>query len=218
MDALLLHNHLLGASFLPESLRYTIPPSSFTILSSFSLRFWIFVGIRTPEQQRAWREKIGLLSIISILMAGVGFLTFGFTEAVCGTPANRFHTGSVGNGSVIIHGYNYDFSNLSSIDTDASIQGNDASFLFQVTNKNCLGLITKGPNSTITGTGNALDWYFPCNIYDQFGTSPVNGTGYDSSANCHSVSALDNIKSLGQVYYTWTDVRNASRILAVFES
>ncbi|KAH9910776.1 uncharacterized protein BXZ73DRAFT_30792, partial [Epithele typhae] len=47
-------------------------------------------GIRTPEQQRAWREKIGLLLIIISLMAIVGFITFGFTEVVCGTQPNRF--------------------------------------------------------------------------------------------------------------------------------
>ena len=32
---------------------------------------------RTPEWKRAWREKIGLLSIILVLMAGVGLLYVG---------------------------------------------------------------------------------------------------------------------------------------------
>lgn len=35
------------------------------------------VGMQTPERQRAWREKIGILSIVLLFMAGVGFLTFG---------------------------------------------------------------------------------------------------------------------------------------------
>jgi len=34
-----------------------------------------------------------LLSLILTLMAGVGFLTFGFTEAVCGTPSETFLKG-----------------------------------------------------------------------------------------------------------------------------
>ncbi|EEB98716.1 hypothetical protein MPER_01727, partial [Moniliophthora perniciosa FA553] len=63
----------------------------------YLLTFWIppflmtSCGLRSPEQQRAWREKIGLVSIILVLMAGVGFITFGFTQAVCGKPPNRFH-------------------------------------------------------------------------------------------------------------------------------
>ncbi|KAJ6613576.1 hypothetical protein B0H10DRAFT_1760150, partial [Mycena sp. CBHHK59/15] len=48
-------------------------------------------GLRSPEQQRAWHEKMGLISIILSLMAAVGFITFDFTQAMCGTPPNRFH-------------------------------------------------------------------------------------------------------------------------------
>lgn len=40
------------------------------------------VGMRTAERQRAWREKIGILGIILLFMAGVGFLTFGCACAV----------------------------------------------------------------------------------------------------------------------------------------
>jgi len=192
-------------------------------------------GIRTPEQQRAWREKMGLVSIILILMAGVGFLTFGFTEAVCGKPPNRFHGGNIGNSSVVIHGYDYDFSKFKHpqvgnfngqtnplLEGGWGLAGNDASFLFQNTNQNCLGLIQKAANSSITGSGDNLDWYFPCNIYNQHGTSGVNITGYQDSTNCHTqATARSQLKAMvpqGQVYYTWDDVQNPSRNLAVFES
>ncbi|WFC93830.1 chitin synthase [Malassezia brasiliensis] len=37
-------------------------------------------GIKTPEQQRAWREKMGLIWIILVIMGLVGYITFGFTE------------------------------------------------------------------------------------------------------------------------------------------
>ena len=43
-------------------------------------------------------------------MAVVGFITFGFTEVVCGTQPNRFQSGHIDTASVIIHGYDYDFS------------------------------------------------------------------------------------------------------------
>lgn len=166
-------------------------------------------------------------------MAGVGFLTFGFTETVCGKPPNRFHSGTIENASVIIHGYDYDFSKFKhpqagstfNGQTNPLLEGNwhvagaDISFMFQNVGQNCKPFITKAANSTISGDPN---WYFPCNVYNQFGTSQVNLTGYDSSTNCHlssrSRSLLASMEPQGQVYYTWDDVRNPKRNLAVFES
>ena len=176
---------------------------------------------------------MGLLSIIATLMAGVGFLTFGFTETVCGKPPNRFHSGSIENASVIIHGYDYDFSKFehpSAGDTfngstnplfigDWNVAGADISFMFQIVNEHCKPFITKAANSTIQGD---LGWYFPCNVYNQFGTSKINQTGYGSSANCHTALSsredLAALQPMGQVYYTWDDVKNPKRNLAVFES
>ncbi|PPQ78041.1 hypothetical protein CVT25_015585 [Psilocybe cyanescens] len=198
-------------------------------------------GIRSPEQQRAWREKMGLLSIIAGLMAGVGFLTFGFTISVCGKPPNRFHGGAIGddnigNGSVVIHGYDYNFTNFRHPQAGSTfngttnplltggwnLAGNDASFLFQKTNQNCLGLITRASSSSITGNGNNLDWYFPCNIFSQYGASGANITGYETSTNCHlssnARSLLERVQILGQVYYTWDDIKNPKRNLAVYGS
>ncbi|KAL4068959.1 glycosyltransferase family 2 protein [Scleroderma yunnanense] len=191
-------------------------------------------GIRTPEQQRAWREKIGLIFIILMEMAAVGFVTFGFTETVCGTPPNRFHQGDISNASVIIHGYDYDFSNFKhpavgpfNGSTNPLISGgwnlasNDASFLFQIVNQNCLGVITKASGSSINSTGEQLDWYFPCNVFNPQ-TNSQNLTGYGDSTNCHVSSTarqdFANMKHLGQVYYTWDDVAASDRNLAVFES
>ncbi|RDB19306.1 Chitin synthase 3 [Hypsizygus marmoreus] len=198
-------------------------------------------GIRTPEQQRAWREKIGLISLILVLMALVGFLTFGFTVSVCGTPPNRFHGGAIGDGfignsSVVIHGYDYDFSRFKHpktntvfngesnpvLDGSWGLAGNDASFLFQKVNQECLGLITKASSSSITGSGSSLDWYFPCNGFSQYGSTGANITGYESSTNCHTSSKAKTqfsaLKPQGQVFYTWDDVHNPKRNLAVYES
>uniref|UniRef100_A0A0W0FKT0 chitin synthase n=1 Tax=Moniliophthora roreri TaxID=221103 RepID=A0A0W0FKT0_MONRR len=212
----------------------------------YLLTFWIppflmkSCGLRSPEQQRAWREKMGLVSIILVLMAGVGFITFGFTQAVCGKPPNRFHGGAVGpnfidTGSVVINGYNYDFTKfnhpqagstfdgkINPLNIGWNLGGNDASFLFQNVNKNCFGLITKAPNSPITGNNGNLDWYFPCNIFNTAGNSGQNLTGYDSPTMCHTSSTaragLAAMEPQGQVYYTWDDIRNSGRNLAVYES
>ena len=125
-------------------------------------------------------------------MAIVGFITFGFTEVVCGTQPDRFQSGEVQAASVIIHGYDYDFSKFHHpkvgdfngnsnplFEGGWNAAGADISFLFQNTNGDCSQFITKASNSTITGTNGNLNWYFPCNIYNQFGTSGVNITNYD---------------------------------------
>ena len=230
MDALLLHTHMLDPPRVNAFVRYVLPTHIKTPPISH-----IVPGIVSPEQQRAWREKMGLIGIIVLLMAGVGFLTFGFTEAVCGHPPNRYHGGQIQNSSVIIHGLDYDFSNFKHPKTGIfngqtnpliqggwNLAGNDASFMFQKTNGKCLGLIKKANNSSVTGSGDNLDWYFPCNIYNQAGNSGVNLTGYESSTSCHTSSTakngLNSMTPNGQVYYTWDDVRSSSRNLAVFES
>lgn len=177
-----------------------------------------------------------MLGIILLLMAGVGFLTFGFTQAVCGTPPTRFLTGSVGNGSVIIHGYSYDLSKFDHPAAGSTFDGNtnplfeggwnaaggDISFLFQNVGGPCHGIITAANNSSITTSGDDPEWYFPCNIFNQFGTTGVNLTGYGSSTNCHVSSTarsdLSELHAAGQVYYTWGNISNTNRNLAVFES
>lgn len=178
---------------------------------------------------------MGLISIIAVLMGFVGFITFGFTQVVCGTPANRYHAGSIDTASVIIHGYDYDFSQFKhpavgdfNGDTNPLFVGgwgvasNDISFMFQNVNGNCDGIITKASNSSITSTSGSLDWYFPCNVYSQNGTSGVNLTNYDSDTTCHvSSTARNDLSSMspqGQVYYTWDDLQASDRNLAVFES
>ncbi|KZW00470.1 hypothetical protein EXIGLDRAFT_639196 [Exidia glandulosa HHB12029] len=193
------------------------------------------LGIRTPEQQRAWREKIGLLSIIGSLMAGVGFLTFGFTQAVCGKPPNRFLAGTVGEASVIIHGYDYDFGTFHHpkvgntfdgkmnplFEGGFNAGGKDISFLFQRVNQNCRGIVNAASGSSIPNQNGDLQWYYPCNIFNQFGTTGVNKTGYSSPFQCHvqpkSRQQLLSIEPSGQVFYTWANVSDKSRNLAVYE-
>src|ERR1700733_10179065 len=108
-------------------------------------------GMRTPDRQRAWREKIGLMSIIVASMAGVGFLTFGFNQTVCGTPPNRYLAGTIDKASIIINGHDYDFSHfkhpaVSGVFTGKEnplyeggwgAAGMDLSFMFQYNRGSC---------------------------------------------------------------------------------
>jgi chitin synthase len=194
-------------------------------------------GIRTPEQQRAWREKIGLLSIIMSLMAGVGFVTFGFTQTVCSKPPPRLPAYTVGNGSVIIHGYAYDLADWKHPKIspyfdgttsplyagDLPSGGTDASFLFQIPNDKCSGLLALPSGSSISPSGTNPQWVFPCNLFSQYGNSGVNKTGYSSGKFCHTgASSRTQLDSLGSrksvVYYSWDQVANDNRNLAVYES
>ncbi|KAG8946226.1 Chitin synthase, class 3 [Tulasnella sp. 424] len=193
-------------------------------------------GIKTPEQQRAWREKMGLVSIILSMMAGVGFITFGFTQTVCKDPGTRVQTGNIGKSFLIVHGYAYDLGAWKHPAVSGSFTGQtnplfeqynaggmDASFLFQNVNQRCTGLITIANGSSIAvDSKKNLGWYFPCNLYDQYGQTGPNLSGYDSSKNCHTKPAgrqqFAQLKKSAQVYYTWDDVRNSNRNLAVYES
>ncbi|KAK7056158.1 glycosyltransferase family 2 protein [Favolaschia claudopus] len=241
---------------------YVVGPKGPWMLYCYLITVWIpspfmrACGLKTPEQQRAWREKMGLIAIILSLVAIVGFITFGFTQAVCGTPPNRFHGGAIGDtnigkGSVVINGYDYDLGSFhhpsagTTFDGTTNplfvgnwgIAGNDISFMFQKTNEACLGVLTKPNSSQITGKGVTMDWYFPCNVFSQYGGGApagtggerggggVNATGYGSATSCHTgggkgqlAAGTGALRKQGQVYFTWDDVRNGGRSLAVYES
>jgi chitin synthase len=194
-------------------------------------------GFRTPEQRRAWREKMGLLSIIASLMAIVGYVTFGFTQTVCGRPVTRFATGTIDTGSVVIHGYDYDFTGFNHPTSPSfptgkdnplfgggwNAAGNDISFMFQQVGGSCTGLLKAPDGSSIPG-GDNPQWYFPCNIHSQKlgGSGPINSTNYNSDASCHTSyhgkpSSGNGVKIQGQVFYTWDQVADKSRNLAVYE-
>ncbi|ORY25238.1 chitin synthase-domain-containing protein [Naematelia encephala] len=199
-------------------------------------------GKRTPEAQRAWREKMGIMGIVVSFMAIVGFITFGFTQTVCGTQKLRIKAGHANSGSLVINGYDYDFSRWKHPAVSGSIfngsnsplymdqwdaGGKDASFLFQNVNVHCKGIITAASGSAIpTAKDNAgleeLGWYFPCNLHDQNTTLPVNLTGYESSTNCHtSTLARQNFSAIvptAQIYYTWDMVKDETKNLAVYKT
>ncbi|CAK4031315.1 glycosyltransferase family 2 [Lecanosticta acicola] len=193
-------------------------------------------GKKQKEQQRAWREKMGLISVILVIMLFVGFLTFGFTQTVCpdGGPL-RLQVNKVGPGYMIFHGQAYDLTHSQHplargvadgsnvlFDTDPKGSGMDGSFMFQNVNGACKGLITPADNSDVpTDSSGSLAWYFPCNLYKQDGSSAVNDSvGYYLGYACHTQrQARDDfyrLKSSGDVYFTWDDVRNQSRNLMVF--
>ncbi|KAI5799026.1 chitin synthase [Geopyxis carbonaria] len=220
------------------------PPSAWNVYCAI-VTFWCpdailrCFGKPKKEQQRAWREKMGLISLILLICAFVGFLTFGFTQAVCGTPTPRLKVNHVDSGYLIIHGRAYDMSTskhpaavgiragqnvLYDINLPDGNGGKDASFLFQNVNGQCKGLINLADKSDVPTNDNGdLAWYFPCKVFNQDGSSKANGTlgpreypGYACHTSEIGRQAYYNMRVQGEVYFTWDDIKNSSRNLMVY--
>ena len=216
------------------------PPSIWNVYCGI-VTFWCpdFIlqcfGKVAKAQRRAWREKMGLISIIILICAFVGFLTFGFTQAVCGTPGVRLRINHVDSGYLIVHGQAYDLSDSAhpaaeGIPLDSNVLydlphkygGQDATFMFQYVNGACKDLITLANGSDVpTNSAGDLAWYFPCAAFNQDGSSTPNLTiPYYLGYACHTTdkarNALYSLRSSGEVYFTWDDVKNQSRNLMVY--
>ncbi|KAJ5157755.1 Chitin synthase D [Penicillium canariense] len=192
-------------------------------------------GMPQKEQRTAWREKIGLISLILMIAAFVGFLTFGFTATVCGKPPVRLKVNEIGNGYMIFHGTAVDLTKSTHpaaegipsgtnvlYDLPHKYGGQDGSFFFQQVNGACKGLITaKDGGGVPTNSKGELGWYFPCTAFNQDGSSDPNLTvSYYLGWGCHTSGSARNsfykLSGSGDVYYTWEDTKNKSRNLAVY--
>ncbi|KAF2088355.1 glycosyltransferase family 2 protein [Saccharata proteae CBS 121410] len=194
-------------------------------------------GKPQKAQQTAWREKMGLISIILVIAAFVGFLTFGFTATVCpGGGPTRLRVNKVDTGYMIFHGKAYDLSRSSHplargvpdgsnvlFDLPEKQGGKDGSFLFQNVNGACKGLITAAEGSDVphADNGTELAWYFPCNTFNQDGSTKANLTipyylGYACHTQAGARTSFYDLKSSGDVYFTWDDIKNSSRNLMVY--
>lgn len=201
--------------------------------------FVVILGIPEGPAHRAWREKIGLLSFIAVVMAFVGFLTFGFTQAVCPTPPLSVQGGSVSPGYLIIHGWAYmladwdghpAISGLTSAKTNVlyppiDAGGMDASFLFQDPSAACSEVLTPKSSSLSSYI------YFPCQLFNPNQTTAPDPSTYSNQTQCHVSSAARKMyksfqtrgvpKSRGgfdkaaRVYYGWEHI-NATNHLMVY--
>lgn len=225
-----------------------VAPPSFWNIYCAAITFWCpnavlkCLGKPAKAQQRAWREKMGLISLIILICAFVGFLTFGFTQVVCSAPSQRLQINRVGLGYMIFQGRAYNFEKEGNIHPpapgipvipgksgahilwDLGQGGKDGSFMFQNVNGQCKGLIELADNSIVpTDSNNNLAWYFPCKTFNQDGSTQPNMTWeYGPGVGCHTslLARQDfyDLKVAGDVYFTWDDIKNKSRNLVVYSS
>ncbi|KAH7035362.1 chitin synthase-domain-containing protein [Microdochium trichocladiopsis] len=200
-------------------------------------------GFRSKAKRRAWREKMGLISIILLIMTIVGYLTFGFTQTVCAQPSVRLHANEVGGGYMIFHGTAYDLTRSGHppadgiplrqdgsflnvlYDLPVKYGGTDGSFMFQNVNGKCKGQIKLAEGSSIPRNDQDPDemaWYFPCTAFNQDGSSTPNYTWpYYTGYSCHTTqNSRDtfylDLKQTASVYFDWDDLKNSSRNLVVY--
>ncbi|KAF9426234.1 Chitin synthase, class 3, partial [Podila epigama] len=202
-------------------------------------------GMHTREIQRAWREKIALVSLVIIMVLAVAFLTFGLQKALCrDEQTGKFVAGSRPTG-MIINGLGYYFNtnddgnggnvwthpainlNVSTEPIDImndktfGASGMDASFLFQTPPGGaCADLITRKPDAAPDAEG---DYYFPCKMRDIFGLTPVNLTPNKDFNACHGNSRdkwdrlRHSIQRPSPAYFTWENITSLERNLFAYD-
>ncbi|ORX99919.1 hypothetical protein K493DRAFT_323786 [Basidiobolus meristosporus CBS 931.73] len=179
----------------------------------------ICCGMKRAEVRQAWREKMALCTIIFVVCASIGFLTFGFQQVLCSwDEVSRVKLDQVNATDIILHGRVLKLTSLAhpavpGLSIEDSIRptgssGQDVSFLFQSMNGHCSGVLkTRSAES-----------YFPC-ITRGLGFTAKTNTTYDKR-NCHlSASTRDALATLefdGEVYYDWKDLRSKRRNLVVY--
>lgn len=217
----------------PKPLQPAGPSPSVWRFYCYVITFWMpsfvlsWFGMRTKDRQIAWREKIGLITVILYVAAFVAYLTFGFTTTVCSNNIVRMEINHVNSGYLIIHGRVYDLTtsthpaahgvpaNSNILYPPVNAGGMDASFLFQNVNGHCLNVLTPKSNSSIPTQGQNLAYYMPCRTFAQDGSTQPNKTlEYYEGWACHTGEdarrTFWNMKAAGEIFFTWDEIEKAS--------
>ncbi|KAJ2345465.1 Chitin synthase, class 3, partial [Coemansia sp. RSA 2618] len=185
-------------------------------------------GMAEPKVQLAWREKMGLVSIILFIMGVIAFVTFGLQQVLCGLSGQqtRVKWNEVGNGYAVVNGRAYDITKYKHpvatpwsgaagtnlMGEPANAGGKDLSFLFQNPNGACRGVLTYDASAT-DSRGNVVN-VFPCVYYNN--TEAINPNQISGNQGCHNTAKAR--KALGgltnsPVSYTWADVKSNGNLV-----
>ncbi|KAG0372161.1 Chitin synthase, class 3, partial [Mortierella sp. AD032] len=195
-------------------------------------------GMHTLEIQRAWREKIALVSLIVLMVGAVAFLTFGLQAALCQDDRSGKYESGTRNENLVVNGMGYYFNrdgsgggqvwthvpiqrNISDTDIDImndptfGAKGKDVSFLFQSTAGGaCEGLISR-KEAPVAGDATA-NYYFPCVVRENDGSTPPD-PGNKTSLGCHTLEADRKVWQGLAAGSTWDQIRNDQRMLFAYD-
>lgn len=179
---------------------------------NFILRQKYCCNRTTEPMQIAWREKMGLMSIIVSLWVLLGFLTFGFQNITCDSvTAQRFPLTSLPTNNVAIRGVIYNVKDFTHPTGDPNnffqqLQGKDSTWLFPLYPQ----LLDNGVSacdSLLAGTSASVK--IACTV-----DNVPSIVGF-----CHTldqfVQVLTKLPRIGQVSYKWDDLRSTSRMVVV---
>lgn len=202
---------------------------SIWMLYCYLVTFWALpypmrlCGLKTKEQQKLWREKIGLIVIIFVLASLVAYLTLGLTKTTCSFQESKINVRNLDSSYIAIHGRAFRYQPLfGSHDTSLRINskdsrlsgpsylgGMDFSFQFQNLNENCASLVKPVTDkySSYKMKTSSLSTYFPCHPYTSIGLK----YGVE---NCHINSperfALYNMFSTSlEIVYKWDQLKDS---------
>ncbi|KAJ1724074.1 Chitin synthase, class 3 [Coemansia erecta] len=185
-------------------------------------------GMPDAAVQMAWREKMGLVSIILAIMAVIAFLTFGLQQVLCGLSGKQTRTkwNEVDTNHIVVNGRAYDLSNFrhtkatpwtGAANADiryspADAGGKDLSFLFQNPNSACKSVL-KYTSDMVDSSGNVVN-VFPCVYYNN--TRAISPNQIPNNQGCHNTAAgrnaLFGLPST-PVQYAWSDVQSQSNLV-----
>ncbi|PVU89161.1 hypothetical protein BB561_005510 [Smittium simulii] len=177
------------------------------------------IGFSQKDQRTAWREKIGLVSIILLMCGIVGFLTFGLQSVLCKSNI-RIQRSLLKNKYIVVRGYAYDVSQFGHPASDltgpdrASIIGaplnagkTDLTLLFQNAEASCKEILIYTSDFKSPNDNNAN--VFPCQIMPFEAANPPNST-VEIEACHNSKSSLEMLLNLPSIpiSYSWEEVKN----------
>lgn len=202
---------------------------SLWIIYCYIVTFWAIppllklCGIDKKEQQKLWREKIGLLLIIFVLGTFVAYLTLGLVKTTCSFQNSKLNVDNLGPSYISIHGRAFKFNPTFMLSSNETVivdsekrylsgpsyfGGMDFSFEYQNIDGNCIELIT--PQNKNTKSDDIISdiafLYFPCNPYN-FNEIII------EEENCHiddlqRSKLFDLFPYSSTIVYTWEQLRN----------
>ncbi|CAL9729614.1 chitin synthase 3 [Monosporozyma unispora] len=201
---------------------------SIWIVYCYLVTFWAIpyfmrlCGLKTKDQQKLWREKIGLIVIIFILGTFVAYLTLGLMKTTCSFQDTKINISDLDSSYVSIHGRAFKFrplyeedvtelgfdSEMGYITGPAYSGGMDYSFQFQNIDENCANLIVLSTDELISDESDItpLYTYFPCYPYDSNGMR-------ENTGNCHLENSdkfdlFHMFTNSSDIIFTWDQLRD----------